>query len=76
MNPKTELDHFAALARASRSVARRISEHVPQLTRGQVWCTVCGHTERVNASVCLREGWPRHCGYTMTIDAPDERATR
>jgi hypothetical protein len=51
----------------------RIASEVPQLTRGRVWCTVCGHTERVHAGHALRSGWPKHCGYTMTIDSPAER---
>jgi hypothetical protein len=28
----------------------------------------------VNASDCLREGWPTCCGETMTIDSPAERS--
>ena len=46
----------------------------PSLERGQVWCTVCGHTEKVNSGTALQSGWPTCCGYTMTIDSPDERA--
>ena len=52
----------------------RIARDVPQLRRGRVWCTVCGHSERVHAGNALRSGWPKHCGYTMTIDSPQERA--
>lgn len=46
----------------------------PSLTRGQVWCTVCGSTSYVNSATALRFGWPKCCGYTMTIDSPAERA--
>ena len=46
----------------------------PKLERGQVWCRSCGATRRVNSAGALRNGWPKCCGYTMTIDAPDERA--
>jgi hypothetical protein len=46
----------------------------PKLARGQVWCTVCGATQMVNAAGALAHGWPLCCGYTMTIDSPDERA--
>lgn len=45
----------------------------PSLTRGQVWCRTCGHTKRVDSAACLRSGWPKHCGYTMTIDSPEEQ---
>lgn len=43
---------------------------IPALKRGQVWCKECGHTEKIDSVNCLRNGWPRHCGYTMTIDKP------
>jgi hypothetical protein len=46
----------------------------PNLERGKVWCTVCGRMERVDAAHCLRHGWPKCCGYTMTIDSPQWRA--
>lgn len=44
----------------------------PKLTRGIVWCTVCGRSEKVNAGHALEHGWPKCCGYTMTIDSPQE----
>jgi hypothetical protein len=48
-------------------------ERVPQLRRGQVWCLQCGRTQRVDSASALWFGWPKCCGYTMTIDSPDER---
>jgi len=54
-------------------IHERIANDVPQLRRGRVWCTVCGYTERVHSGNALRSGWPKHCGYTMTIDSPEER---
>jgi hypothetical protein len=49
---------------------------VPQLARGRVWCRECGATQRVDAAGALSHGWPKCCGYTMTIDSPEEqRAT-
>jgi hypothetical protein len=52
-----------------KSVAR---SH-PKLARGQVWCTACGRTQKVDSGAAMRSGWPKCCGYTMTIDAPGER---
>lgn len=50
---------------------------IPQFQRGKVWCTVCGNEQSVDAtSAALGGGWPTCCGYTMTIDSPDERARR
>jgi hypothetical protein len=37
----------------------------------QVWCLECGHTERVENG--LANGWPKCCGFTMTIDHPETR---
>ena len=45
----------------------------PKLSRGKVWCTECGSSKRVKSSTCLVSGWPKCCGYTMTIDSPEER---
>lgn len=53
-----------------------IADEVPQIKRGMVWCTTCGHSQKVDGAECLRSGWPKHCGYTMTIDSPEERAAR
>ena len=51
---------------------REIAESHPKLVRGQVWCRACGHTEKVDSAHALRHGWLKHCGYTMTIDPPEE----
>jgi len=52
---------------------QRIVDEVPQLKRGQVWCRECGSTQRVNSAEALGSGWPKCCGYTMTIDSPEEQ---
>jgi hypothetical protein len=49
-------------------------ESSPQLRRGTVWCTKCGRTQSVNSVECLKHGWPKCCGLTMTVDNPEERA--
>lgn len=51
----------------------RAVETSPQLKRGQVWCRKCGATQKVDSIVALSKGWPKCCGYTMTIDAPEDR---
>jgi hypothetical protein len=48
----------------------------PKLARGSCWCRICGGHQRVDGAACLRIGWPRCCGYTMTIDPPEEWAAR
>lgn len=59
----------------SRKIAEDASASHPKLSRGQVWCRTCGHTQKVDSAVAMRVGWPKHCGFTMTIDAPDERGS-
>ena len=44
----------------------------PKLDNGMVWCKTCGRSQKVDSAVCLRSGWPKCCGYTMTIDPPEE----
>jgi hypothetical protein len=48
----------------------------PKLARGQVWCRTCGDNHRVDSAYALRHGWPKCCGYTMTIDPPEEWGMR
>lgn len=52
----------------------RLATVHPSLARGQVWCRTCGASRGVNTAGALRDGWPKCCGYTMTIDSPEERA--
>ncbi len=54
-------------------LAKTIAE-VPQLARGQVWGRSCGRTMKTNSGWCMDFGWPKCCGYTMTIDSPEEQA--
>jgi hypothetical protein len=55
------------------NIHNTIVESVPQLKRGVVWCHTCGATMKVDSGDCLRNGWPKCCGYTMSIDSPTER---
>lgn len=45
----------------------------PKLSRGKVWCTICDRMLKVDPEECMKNGWPKCCGYTMSIDAPEER---
>lgn len=48
--------------------------NIPQIKRGLVWCTTCGRTKKISGSN-FKTGWPKCCGYTMTLDSPEERLT-
>lgn len=50
-----------------------IAQSDPKLARGRVWCTRCDRSQEVDSAECLRKGWPRCCGATMSIDSPAER---
>ena len=50
-----------------------IAKQIPQLARGQVWCRKCGKTKRTDSADAMRNGWPKCCGSTMTIDSPEEQ---
>lgn len=53
------------------SIHQKLAESHPSLRRGQVWCRKCGRSQRTDSAAALRSGWPKCCGYTMTIDHPD-----
>ncbi len=55
------------------NIAEKLIDCHPKLSRRQVWCRTCGATKRVENG--LRDGWPKHCGYTMTIDSPAEQSS-
>jgi len=45
----------------------------PKLKRGKVQCTVCKRIEDVSSQNCLRNGWPKCHGYTMTLDVEESK---
>ena len=51
----------------------KLANSHPSLARGQVWCRECGGNQKVSSSEALKRGWPKCCGYTMTIDSPEEQ---
>jgi hypothetical protein len=65
------------LAFVERSIClhEKLADCHPSLRRGQVWCRSCGSTQKVDSADCFRHGWPKCCGYTMTIDDPAQEVT-
>ena len=66
MNPEITKDMLAL------GLNDKLGKCHPKLARNQVWCRTCGRSERVDSAECIRDGWPKCCGYTMTIDAPED----
>jgi Zn finger protein HypA/HybF involved in hydrogenase expression len=50
-----------------------IAQSHPSLARGRVWCARCNAYKDVDVARCLRSGWPKCHGATMSIDSPEER---
>ena len=60
------MDAKEIVKRAS-GLHEKIAADVPAIAKGHVRCEDCGHEEHVNGAECLRAGWPKCCGYTMTL---------
>lgn len=59
--------------KALTTIHETIAASEPTLRRGLVWCKTCGRTEKVNSAECLRSGWPKCHGATMSLGSPDDR---
>lgn len=55
------------------SIYEKIVKETPALKRGKVWCRECGSEQKVDSVHALEHGWPKCCGYTMTIDEPKKK---
>lgn len=71
---KTTWSESVEIIRNGAGIHSNIVDQVPKLARGRVWCVTCGKTHKVDPAQCMRSGWPKCCGATMTIDSPEERA--
>jgi len=43
-----------------------------KLRRGLVQCRTCKRIESVESASCMQTGWPKCCGYTMTLDVEED----
>lgn len=59
------------LFRRLRSFENDLAD-IPQIRRGLCFCHSCGRTVRISAAN-FKTGWPKCCGYTMSLDSPEER---
>lgn len=59
---------LSELAERATSLHGKLAKCHPALERGLVECRECGRVEKVESAHCLRHGWPKCCGATMTID--------
>lgn len=56
---------FPTMNWAKQAVAKDHS-----LSAGLVWCRECGRRRSVDSAKCLRQGWPKCCGATMSLCPP------
>lgn len=54
-----------------RALYDEIARSHPSLLDGRVVCGRCGQTRVVDAARCLREGWPKCCGQTMSLETKE-----
>ena len=52
------------------TIADKLIDCHPKLSARKVWCRSCRRSQHVENG--FRTGWPKCCGYTMTIDPPEE----
>jgi hypothetical protein len=38
------------------------------MKKGLVYCHICKKEQKVDSAECLRKGWPKCCGSTMSLD--------
>jgi hypothetical protein len=50
-----------------------IAKSHPKLQEGKVWCRTCKKEQEVDTVHCLKNGWPKCCGLTMSLDKPEKR---
>ena len=55
---------------AHKRLYDEIAASHPSLIRGKVWCGRCRRSRVVDPAECLRSGWPKCCGVTVSIDEP------
>jgi hypothetical protein len=54
--------------KSSAKLYETIAASHPSLLRGRVWCVKCGTFKDIEPARCLREGWPKCHGATMSIE--------
>lgn len=53
------------------NVVDSITNNSPKLKDGRVWCHECSNNMKVDSELALKNGWPKCCGYTMSLDKPN-----
>jgi len=54
---------------------RIVNENI-SLQIGLVYCQKCGRVIQVDSAECLRKGWPKCCGETMSLKMSEIRKNK
>ena len=57
------------MAKMATGIYDAMAKSHPSLERGMVRCKKCDRTLKVDSARCLREGWPKCCGSTMSLES-------
>lgn len=65
------LEEFARAPARHQSLYDTIAKSHPSLLAGVVWCGRCQRPRTVDPAKCLRDGWPKCCGVTVSLTKPE-----
>jgi hypothetical protein len=67
------VEQLARVSARHQELYETIKNSHPSLLNGGMICGRCQKTRVVDAAECLRSGWPKCCGATMSLqDKPKE----
>ena len=66
------MDELPLIFSRHQALYEEMAKSHPSLIAGKVWCGRCGRSRMVDPAKCLRDGWPKCCGATVSIGKPDE----
>lgn len=61
------MTELTALFSRHQTLYETIAASHPSLLNGKVICSRCAKTRVVEAARCLRDGWPKCCGATVSL---------
>lgn len=58
---------FEQMVKRSTDLHETLAQSDPSLELGMVYCGKCRRAMKVDSAECLRKGWPKCCGGTMSL---------
>lgn len=58
---------FKRMVKKSADLHESMAQCNPSLEMGIVYCKKCKRVIKTDAAECLRSGWPKCCGETMSL---------